>query len=96
MRGDQPADGLRRVGDDDEQASLPLLGEVEGGLEEDAGQRRDSPPRRSQRANFDSESRTRQRPWAKTKACTPPAKTLISWFGLSTRQTWPRRLVAIA
>ena len=39
MGGDQAADGVRGLRDDDEQAALALLGEVEGRLEEDAGER---------------------------------------------------------
>ena len=37
---DQPADGGLRVGDHDEEAAVATLGEVERGLEEDAGQDR--------------------------------------------------------
>ena len=73
-----------------------LLGQVERGLEEHPGEPRVGarPPR--QTANFAAGSRIRQRPCAKANACAPPANSLISWFGLSTRQTCPPARVARA
>ena len=95
VRRDQPADGGARVVDHDEQAAVAALGQVERRLEEDAGQA-GSATASSQTANFDAGSRIRQRPCAKANACSPPAKSLISWFGLRTRQTWPPARVARA
>ncbi len=84
------------VVDHDEQAPLAAFGQVERRLEQDPGQpgigRPPRPrPRTCSTGRGSASGRGRRR-----TACEPLAKSLISWFGLRTRQRLPPARVALA